>query len=130
MLTKAEYKRECIRIWDSLRELNKGRSDCAGVDCTKCPFSELCNKPKICNAFELIEIVEKWSKEHPVITMADKFKEVFGENPIKRDLTYVCPHSVGFANFNPECKTLCIDCKNQFWKSEYKEPKKGKEGII
>lgn len=27
---------------------------------------------------EVVEIVEKWSKEHPAKTNADKFKEVFG----------------------------------------------------
>lgn len=27
----------------------------------------------------LEQVVEKWSKEHPIVTNADKFKEVFGK---------------------------------------------------
>lgn len=45
--------------------------------CDNCPLTP-------CNVFEekhpeqAVSIVEKWAKEHPVQTKADKFKEVFG----------------------------------------------------
>ena len=53
------------------------------------------------------------------MTKAEKFKEVFGYN-IKDFLSdYICP-------FNSDrCKDKpCKDCLNDFWQSEYKEPKK------
>ncbi len=67
MITKEEYKRELIRMWDSVRgdNLKKGEKDCNGIKCEDCQFDSipLCNKG--ISAFEMIEAVEKWSKEHP-----------------------------------------------------------------
>lgn len=68
MITKEEYKRELIRMWDSVRgdNLKKGEKDCNTIKCEDCQFNSipLCNKG--ISAFEMIEIVEKWSKEHPL----------------------------------------------------------------
>lgn len=65
-MDKEEYKRELIRMWDSVRGDNlKGGKDCNGIKCEDCQFDSipLCNKG--ISAFEMIEAVEKWSKEHP-----------------------------------------------------------------
>lgn len=46
------------------------------------------------NPEKVVSIVEKWAKEHPMITNADKFREVFGTPPYSySDLTtlYICP---------------------------------------
>ena len=68
MMTKEEYKRELIRMWDTHRdEGRRGRDKCHGVKCKECPLYTLnnafCERP--INAFEMIEFVEKWSNEHP-----------------------------------------------------------------
>lgn len=66
MLNKETYKKELIRMWDSLRTDCQGLNNCNCVNCEKCPLSELdkgCHY--ISNDFERIEIVERWSKEHP-----------------------------------------------------------------
>ena len=60
-MTKEEYKRELIRMWDSLRTENKGEYSCYGVDCDFCPLGRRCDR---IFSFEMIEAVEKWSKEH------------------------------------------------------------------
>lgn len=44
-------------------------------------------------------IIMDWAKEHPIITNADKFKEVFG------------------------FELSCEECEYNFWNQEYKEPK-------
>ena len=67
-MDKEEYKREIVRMWDSLRDDKyKGSCDCDGVPCCEeCAFYQ--NGVHCCvstNAFEMIEAVEKWSKEHP-----------------------------------------------------------------
>lgn len=67
MMTKEEYKKEIVRMWDSLRDDKyKGSCDCDGVPCCEeCAFYQ--NGVHCCvstNAFEMIEVVEKWSKEH------------------------------------------------------------------
>ena len=65
MLDKDTYKRELVRMWDSIRNEYIGRDTCKGVLCQQCRFRDLKNCSSIANAFEAIEIVEKWSKEHP-----------------------------------------------------------------
>ena len=64
MLDKETYKKELIRMWDSLRTNCKGLNNCNCVDCEKCPLSELEGCQYVGNDFERIEIVERWSKEH------------------------------------------------------------------
>lgn len=53
--------------------------------CDKCPLSVRRNKANVfCDTFmrehpeEADNIIMQWSKEHPVVTNAMKFKEVFG----------------------------------------------------
>lgn len=67
-MTKEEYKKEIVRMWDSIRTEYKteckGANKCLGVECDDCPFGCLdCENP--INTFEMIEILEKWSREHP-----------------------------------------------------------------
>lgn len=72
MMTKEEYKKELVRMWDSLREFNKGEPSCGGVACENgCPLyvknelgSPICYWSSA-NCFEVIKAVEKWSKENP-----------------------------------------------------------------
>lgn len=77
MMNKEEYKKEIVRMWDSLRDDKyKGSCDCDGVPCCDgvfcedCPLSEInndgrdgCMEPM--KVFEIIKIVERWSKENP-----------------------------------------------------------------
>ena len=66
MMNKETYKREIVRMWDSLRSEHKGEERCEGVLCEDCPLHYLsCGGSKSINAYEMIETVEKWSKEHP-----------------------------------------------------------------
>lgn len=66
MMDKETYKRELVRMWDSLRTEYVGRDSCIGVNCEKCPLHENGNHcgAGIKCAFEAIATVEKWSKEH------------------------------------------------------------------
>lgn len=71
MMTKEEYEKEIVRMWDMKRgDEDKGKDICDGVFCEDCPLSEInndgrdgCMEPM--KVFEIIKIVEKWSKEHP-----------------------------------------------------------------
>lgn len=67
MLDNKTYRRELVRMWDSLRDDNKGRNGCNGVDCKECPlhgFKYGCSCSL--SAVEIYNAVEKWSKEHPI----------------------------------------------------------------
>lgn len=61
-MNKEEYKKEIVRMWDSLRVNDVGNKKCMGVICEECPLYDICDSST--NAFEMIEIVEKWSNEH------------------------------------------------------------------
>lgn len=65
MMDKETYKKELVRMWDSIRDTNKGAENCSGIKyCVECPlFNIMCENTS--NTFEMIEVVEKWSKEHP-----------------------------------------------------------------
>ena len=68
MLDEETYRKEIVRMWDTHRdEGRRGYERCHGVKCEECPLYPL--NTAFCensvNAFEIIETVEKWSKEHP-----------------------------------------------------------------
>ena len=67
MLDSKTYQQELVRMWDSLRDDNKGLDACDGVDdCEKCPLHGLkygCDSAS--SVIEIYNAVEKWSKEHP-----------------------------------------------------------------
>ena len=69
MLDKDTYKKELVRMWDSLRDDKyKGRIKCDGVKCDNCAlYHDDINYSRcyIINSFEAIEAIEKWSREHP-----------------------------------------------------------------
>ena len=71
-------------MWDSVRNESKGEETCRDVNCRDCHFDEICNAVyggAIINACKTIEIVEQWAEQHPIVTNAEKFKEVFGFEP-------------------------------------------------
>lgn len=127
MLSKKEYKENLIRVWDSIRDdEHKGREDCGGVTCGDCPlYKKACGS---LSAFEAVEFVEQWAKEHPIKTNAEKFEEVFGVD-VSFDTCFMRP-SLGF-NCR-ECGYYNADnggCKvdKLFWNAEYKEPAESEE---
>ena len=125
-----EFQNNLVRMWDSMRESYKGVSRCSSVRCEACPLYECCysNYGNTVFAVErIIEIVTQWAKEHPFVTVMDIFKEAFGVEPKNDCGTLICPHFVGFVDV--ECVygvgyKDCKKCKEQFWHSEYREPKK------
>lgn len=68
-----------------------------------------------------IAIVEKWSKEHPIVANAMKFEEVFGVKfPID-----CCPEN--FPTYKDVAKEecgnyTCEECENKFWNEPYEKP--------
>ena len=59
------------------------------VCCNECPLNEVRDKAVVCKYWTLFvnpekaeEVVMKWAKENPPVTNRDKFKEVFGFDPL------------------------------------------------
>lgn len=79
--------------------------------CRECPMGiyDSCTEAVYKDPQGVVEIVEKWSKEHP-FTNADKFKEVFGW--------------VGIDDLVEEDEYGCINAvPSSWWREEYKAPK-------
>lgn len=75
MISKEEYKKTLVRMWDSVRDNEfKGSHSCEGVHCDPkcCPIMSICGN-KMIDYYEVIEFVEKWAKEHPIETNGSKF---------------------------------------------------------
>ncbi len=66
MLDEKTFKKELVRMWDSLRsDRYKGYCSCSGLSCNRCPLYKIgCREP--INTFKMIDVVEKWSNEHPL----------------------------------------------------------------
>lgn len=68
MIDNEKYQKELIRMWDSVRDDNKGYPGCRGVKCKKCPLYDIKWDDIGCGysiyAVKMINIVEKWSNEH------------------------------------------------------------------
>lgn len=123
-MTNEEYKKELARYWDSIRDKDSdmmGNCNCGGVKCDKCMLSKLCPSSmfrfidKYTNAFEVVELVEQWSKEHPIKTNGQVAKELLEEKfGIKMKTPTRCELII--------CNSTCFGCKNKgFWSKEYKE---------
>lgn len=124
-----QFQRDLVRMWDSVRTHHKGNIKCLGVSCDKCPLvSHVCGTHGTTfYAEKTIEIVTQWAKEHPLVTMVDKFKEVFGVKPVdieSEKKSLACPQNVGFGiDINCSAQS-CVECTEKFWGAEYKPPKK------
>lgn len=113
-------------------KIRKRASNNCGIECDKCPLSSNNNgRGMHCGRFEneyqeeSIAILEKWEKEHHVVTLQEKFFEVFpnalkGDNGTPR---LRCPSVLGYEN-DKSCGhcdlTRCKGC----WGQPYREIEK------
>lgn len=113
-----------------LKEYTRMCTECK--DCYGCPLAvttcagccELSEKQII----NVIEKTEQWSKEHPIITNAMKFKEVFGfygdtVNRVKPERGIAgTKGSCGYDDCRDSCGSRCFPRCPMWWDDEYKEP--------
>lgn len=73
---------------------------------------------------EVVEIVERWGKEHPRKTRQSEFLKLFPKGRLMSDgMLKFCPQEVdsGFMCPMIEKKSLgihCVDCRREYWLSE------------
>lgn len=70
MIDKETYKKEIVRMFASFRNDNNRFSYCLcrAEQCNDCPLLDCCHMHgtvRPYDVFEVIEAVERWSKEHP-----------------------------------------------------------------
>lgn len=115
-----ERNRMCDQYWQ------------ADGDCDGCPlvYTRECNEMR--NMVDdsgkavgkVVEIIEKWSKEHPRKTRQAVFLEQWPEAALdKYGVVRLCPADISAAYRDTDgyCKSpekQCKDCRRQFWMQE------------
>lgn len=92
------------------------------IRCTDCPLSRFNNNEKIvCSELELfhsetaVQIVQRWSDEHPQRTYLSEFLKNYPNAPLENDgAPEICLSSLGLTNYNG-CKNgiTCLECWNE-----------------
>lgn len=91
------------------------------IRCTDCPLSRFNNNEKIaCSELELfhsetaVQIVQRWSDEHPPKTFLTEFLKHYPNAPLDDDGTphKLCPWHLGLISVN-SCHNNCVRCWNQ-----------------
>ena len=92
------------------------------LGCSNCPLCSINNnKGQSCTAFEMfypekaIEIVQRWSDEHPQKTYLTEFLEIFPNTLLEDNGTpNFCPYHLGLMN-KDDCRKYhdCVECWNQ-----------------
>lgn len=103
-------------------KLNGGAYICE-LNCTGCPLGSLNNDASdkmSCSDFEAIypekaiEIVQKWSDEHPQRTYLSELLKIFPNIPLSDDGTpkSLCPFELG-VTMTEKCNNECVECWNR-----------------
>lgn len=101
---------------------------CERNQCFVCPLSSLSNGTnKTCRVFEncypdkAIEIVQKWSNEHPQKTYLSEFLKHYPNALLRTDgiPKFICPHHLGLkSDCENEGSNNCVKCWNTLINNE------------
>lgn len=104
------------------RMTKRAKNGLCKLDCSNCPLCSINNnKGQSCTAFEMlypekaIEIVQKWSDEHPQRTYLSEFLKNYPNAPLEDDGTpNFCPYRLGLMGAD-DCRKdgNCVKCWNQ-----------------
>lgn len=102
--------------------------------CTGCEVNERMGADEVCIHYmtqhprEVVEIVERWAKEHPLRTRQSEFLKMFPRAsmtsngtidfcPESFDEEFACPEKGKFYRGEREC----LDCRRKFWLEEIED---------
>ena len=93
--------------------------------CSDCPChskrngtDEICISLRKTDPAKYVEIVEKWSKEHPAKTRQSEFLKMFpNAQTLQNGALIVCPKLVD-SEYEINCNGSCIDCRKKYWLEE------------
>lgn len=104
-----EFKRMCDFEWNVEK------------DCPNCPFRlKYCDEDGLVGLHsvtpESVELVQKWSDEHPQETMAEHFFKMFPNAPkSEAERLFFCPKDIGWIDYcviDIEPEKCCLKCWN------------------
>ena len=102
------------------RRMTKRQEGVCAINCVDCPLSSSNNGTnKTCRAFEnccaskAVEIIQKWSNEHPQKTYLTDFLDKHPNAPLTNGIpSGLCPYYLGYMTKKEfdECSTNCQQC--------------------
>ena len=110
---------------DAVKFLKENRRMCEKRKCSDCPVSHYLNKMgKWCDDFkknhpeQYVEIVEKWSAEHPAKTRQSEFLKMFPKVEMSRGTISILPCILD-KDYGEKCdETDCFSCWKEYWFTE------------
>ncbi len=116
---------DCSKTENYFKEKSRMTDNCNPYLCKGCPLEYSNNFEEMyCREFEqthpdkAIEIVQKWSDEHPPETMAEHFFKLFPNAPRNENgVPYVCQCLLDLIPVEP-CLLDCEECWNKPYKGE------------
>lgn len=106
---------------EKLRMTKRIKNGLCKIKCNNCPLCSNNNGEGLsCPTFEMyypekaIEVVQKWSDEHPQKTFVTEFLKNYPCAVVNGDgiPNSVCPYDLGLMN-KRDCRKTCIECWNQ-----------------
>lgn len=107
---------------EKLRMTKRSANGLCKLGCSNCPLCSINNnKGQSCTAFEMfypekaIEIVQRWSDEHPRKTYLNGLLENYPNTRLDEDGTphKLCPWHLGLMSVNSCRNNNCVNCWNQ-----------------
>lgn len=106
-----KYLKERNRMCDSYNNM-----------CDGCGFGKVpkCNRTEDDNPEKAVEIVEKWSAEHPIKTRQSEFLKMFPNAPLRENGSIaICPLDVDRdAKCSQKQGLRCLNCQKEYWLAE------------
>lgn len=106
-----ERNRMCERYWQ------------VDGDCDGCPMVNVDECNELRNMVDdagkavgkVVEIIEKWSKEHPKKTRQSVFLKQYPNAKLSDNVMEICPKMI---DISFSCLLNCSTCKQEFWMQE------------
>lgn len=107
---------------DAVEYLNKKArmSHNCEIGCGECPLSDFCCRDEQGNAEKMVDIVEKWSFEHPIKTRQSEFLKMFPNASIDHNgVLRIDPCFIDrkIAEEEVACNKFsgCRECRKNYW---------------
>lgn len=103
---------------DAVKFINEYRRIYTLKRCMECPLREKgCSiTTQKAKAEEIVDIVEKWSAEHPIKTRQSELLKMFPNAKTNKDGISICPRVVDTKH---ECeRKACEECIKEYWLAE------------
>ena len=102
---------------DAVEFYNAFKRMCDKTDCKDCLLDQKCRPSANVEPEEVVELVEKWSKDHPIKTRQSEFLKMFPNVVMTRGVIALRPCRLD-TQINECSGSDCDKCKRAYWLTE------------